>query len=39
MYENGTLRPDETVLRGEKRIKENDEGGESEIHCKNFYKC
>jgi hypothetical protein len=29
MYENGTMRPAETVLRmGEERIKENDRGDE-----------
>jgi hypothetical protein len=37
MYENGTIRPVETVLKkvvGE--IKENDGEGESKIHCKHL---
>jgi hypothetical protein len=40
MYENGAMRPVETVLRKrEGGLKENDEGGESKIYCKHFCKC
>jgi hypothetical protein len=39
MYENGTMRPVETVLR--RRVgetKEKDRGDESKIYCKQFCK-
>jgi hypothetical protein len=40
MYENGTMRPVETILRrGGRGKKENDGGGKSEIYCKHFCKC
>jgi hypothetical protein len=40
MYENGTMRPVETVLRkGGGEIKEKDGGGKSKIYCKHFCKC
>jgi hypothetical protein len=40
MYENGTVRPVETVSRrGKGEIKEKDGGDESKIYCKNFCKC
>jgi hypothetical protein len=38
MYENGKMRPVETVLRkGEGKIKEKDGLGESKIYYKQFY--
>jgi hypothetical protein len=40
MYENGTMRSLETILRREgRRINENDRRGESKISYKYFYKC
>jgi hypothetical protein len=40
MYENGTMRPVETISRRGRKIKENDGGVNSTmIYCKNFYKC
>jgi hypothetical protein len=40
MYENGIMRPVETIPgMGGRRIKENDGGDESKIYCKHTYKC
>jgi hypothetical protein len=40
MYENGTTRPIETVLRrGGGRIKAKDGDGESKIYYKHLCKC
>jgi hypothetical protein len=41
MYENGKMRPVETILRMEgKEIKENDRRVNlTRICCKHFYKC
>jgi hypothetical protein len=41
MYENGKMRPVETILRMEGGgIKENDGGDElTKIYCKHFCKC
>jgi hypothetical protein len=39
MYENGKMRPVDTIVRmGEGRIKENDGGGEFN-YCQHFCKC
>jgi hypothetical protein len=41
MYENGKMRPVETILRSRgEEIKENDGGAEfDKLYCKNFCKC
>jgi hypothetical protein len=40
MYENGKMRPVETIPAMGEGIKENDGGVKSTmIHCKNFCKC
>jgi hypothetical protein len=40
MYENGTMRSGDTVIRkGRVGIKENDGGGEFKTHCKYFCNC
>jgi hypothetical protein len=40
MYENGKMRPAETIPGMGEGIKENGRGGNSTmIHCKNFCKC
>jgi hypothetical protein len=41
MYENGKMRPVETIPgMGGRELKENDGGVNSTmIYCKNFYKC
>jgi hypothetical protein len=40
MYENGKMRPVETILRSEEGAGENDGGVNSTmICCKNFCKC
>jgi hypothetical protein len=40
MYENGTMRPVETIPGVGRGIKENDGRGESNmIYCNNFCKC
>jgi hypothetical protein len=40
MYENGTMRPVETVLRSRGGgINEKGGRGKSKIYCEYFYKC
>jgi hypothetical protein len=40
MYENGKMRPDETIIRMEGSVISVNAGGSaSKIYCKHFCKC